>query len=72
MATEEVAADAVPEAREASEVPEEAVPEGSDNILALVHVLDAELDIGTSPVIILYYRIADIERIASLDIVVKI
>ena len=48
------AAPVVPEAREASEVPEEAVREGSDNILALVHVLDAELDIGTSPVIILY------------------
>ena len=44
----------------------------SDNVLALVHILDAQLDVGTAPVVVLDYGVADIERIAGLDVIIEI
>ena len=45
---------------------------GSDDILALVKVLQAELDIGIPPVVVFDDGVADVERIAGLDVFVEI
>ena len=39
---------------------------------ALVKVTDAELGVGCAAVVVLYYRIADIYRVAGLDVVEEI
>ena len=49
----EAVGSAVPEEDAADSADLEEVPEDSDNVFALVHVLYAELDVGTTPIVIL-------------------
>lgn len=44
----------------------------SDHLVALMHILDAELSVGCATIIVLYDRVADIYRIASLDVIEEI
>lgn len=44
----------------------------SDHLVALMHILDAELSVGCATIIVLYDRVADIYRVAVLDVIKEI